>query len=67
MKATLTFKLPEEEGHHRSALDGARWKAVAGKINEWMRNEIKYKDFGRLEGARRALFEFIEEEGLTLD
>ena len=67
MKATLTFNLPEEEEDHRSALDGALWKAVVEDMAKWLRDDIKYNGNVVMESARKNLFEIIEDRGLKLD
>lgn len=42
MKATLEFKLPEEQTDFRLALDGSDWWHVCKQLDDWLRNETKH-------------------------
>jgi len=43
-RATLTFKLPEEEPEHRNALEGAAAKALLWDIDQHCRSIVKHGD-----------------------
>lgn len=42
MKATLQFKLPEENEEHRLCLDAGKWYSVAWDLDRWINDVLKY-------------------------
>jgi len=69
MKATLTFTLPEEADEHRAALEGVRWRSLAQRLDEALRQTAKHggqKDADRAAWARAMLRDAVSAEGLDL-
>lgn len=69
MKATLTFRLPEEAEEHRAALDGHRWQGVVADLDNRLRSMSKYhegQESERASWARALLAEVISEHGVEL-
>ena len=71
MRATLQFRLPEEEEEHQTALDGWRWKLVVDRMCQFLRSRLKYEDPTPterevLEDIRKELNDLIDDQGLFL-
>jgi hypothetical protein len=70
MKATLTFRLPDERYEHECALRGTEAVAALAELREWLRSQVKYTERSESEKAvieevRARLRAVIEERGLT--
>ena len=46
MKAILKFDLPEEQEEFDCAINGTKWQASMQNLDNYLRNELKYKDAG---------------------
>ena len=72
MKATLEFNLPEDEGEHRLAVDGWKWKSVVADIADKLRSALKFDDSltpetdAYLEKFRQEIFQLMESHNLSL-
>ena len=66
MKATLEFKLPDEQANLQLAMDGHVWKAVVDDIDRHLRNKAKYEDLTEvtIESVRALITETITGWGL---
>jgi len=72
MIATLSFSLPEEQTEHLDCINGWKWKSVVSQIQENIRAELKYQNPSKevaekLEEMRACIFQWMNEENLTLD
>lgn len=72
MKAVLEFNLPEEALEHRCAIDGAKWRAVVSRVNNSMRDRVKYGDTSKpeadvIDDLRSLLWEEMQRFGLSLE
>lgn len=74
MKATLEFKLPEEQTDFNFATQGSDWFFVAWKMDQWLRGQIKHAPdsmsedtYQAYEECRDKLRELINDSGLNLD
>jgi len=70
-EGTLRFQLPEEQFEFETAVDAAKWYHVAVDVDEYLRQQIKYKSlssdvFKALQDVRTMLHETVTEEGLQL-
>lgn len=71
MKATLEFKLPEEQHEHQDALRGSEWKWAVDDLFNYLRSEIKHVDhsaeeYNMLEAVRDKLSTILEDRDLRL-
>ncbi len=68
-RATLTFRLPEEEDEHQLAIDGGKWAAVLWELDMWLRNGAKYEDVDSIpvDGLRVKIRELCDDRGLRLE
>jgi hemerythrin-like domain-containing protein len=71
MKATLEFKLPEEQHEHEDALKGSDWRWAVGDLTNYLRNELKHVDHSAEEYAifdkvRDQLSTILEERDLRV-
>lgn len=41
-RATLNFKLPEENSEYKEAVNGGAWKAIVYELSLVLRNKLKY-------------------------
>lgn len=41
-KATLNFKLPEEQYEYKNAIHGGDWKSIVYEVSMFLRNKLKY-------------------------
>jgi hypothetical protein len=60
MKATLIFKIPEEQSEFNDAIRGSDYLYALNKIREYLRSELKYNE--QLNDLERHAFEKIREE-----
>lgn len=60
MKATLTFKLPDEMTEYNSAVHGAEYRCALNDINEYLRSQVKYNT--KLNDEQVQVIERIREE-----
>ena len=44
MKATLKFKLPEEEHEFNNAFQGAKMHYILWDVDQWLRAKMKYEE-----------------------
>lgn len=71
-KATLTYKLPEEQSDFNFAVHGSAWALAMWDLDQALRGWLKYghelKDADTaLEAARSKLREVCEEHGVDLE
>lgn len=71
MKATLEFKLPEEEREHHDAINGSKWKILYMDFERTLRNYQKHgHEFTDvddcLDKLRDEMWADAEAEGLSL-
>ena len=70
MKATIEFNLPEEQVEFNLAVNGNKWSFVAWKIDQELRNKIKYSESITEEQrdiyqeVRNLINEYMMEQGL---
>ena len=58
--ATLRFRLPEDEGDFRDAIEGARAKAIIAHLDEHLAEAIKGNELGHdVETAYQELREWL--------
>lgn len=72
MKATLDFKLPEEQTEFENCLNGSKWAAICWNFDQFLRNKIKYGHSftsadEALETMRQELSNKVLEQGLSLE
>jgi hypothetical protein len=73
MKAILEFDLPEDDYEYRSAINGSSWRSVSLRMDEFLRQNIKYRqdltEQERMvyESIRKELFEQLDRYNLDLD
>jgi len=70
MRATLSFKLPEELEAFDAARAGHEWKAVVDEYDQFLRNKLKYEEHPKavveaLAMARKQLNLIVVERGLA--
>ena len=70
-KATLSFKLPEEQGEFESASNGGKWARICWELHLHLRSRLKYEELAPearevLDAAHSRLFELVTDEGLEL-
>lgn len=61
-KATLKFRLPEEESEYYAASHGMEWQAVVWELDQWLRDKLKYYSPAILSEDQRQLCEEIRKE-----
>jgi hypothetical protein len=62
-RATLTFRLPDEESEFRDAADGWRAKSVLRSLDEHLRSQIKHGELSHdVEVALQELREWLSSE-----
>jgi hypothetical protein len=62
-RATLTFRLPDEESDFRDAVDGWRAKCVLRSLDEHLRSQIKHGELpDEIEVALQELREWLSSE-----
>jgi hypothetical protein len=73
MKAILEFNLPEDNEDFNIAIDGVKWSWAMWRIDQHLRNQLKYESegisedtFKAIEKCREKLHEILNEEGLKL-
>ena len=68
MRASLHFKLPEEEEDHLTALKATQFKSTLRELDEFLRQKIKYTEETSItfEALREKLHE-IEKENEVYD
>jgi hypothetical protein len=68
-KATLTFKLPEEDSEHRLAINGHKYYSILWEFDQWLRSEMKYQDHETIqtESVRDKLRELMDNDGVNFD
>ena len=75
MKAILEFNLPEDSHEFDMATQGSNMHSVLWEMDQWLRAQYKYmpdegysKDkYDAYYEARNKLFEFMNENGVSLD
>lgn len=78
MKAILEFDFDKEgsddQDRFKDAINGWRWKMVVWEMNNWLRGEIKHASddmsddtYKAFEKCREKLYEFVNDESLTLE
>jgi hypothetical protein len=72
MIAILKFNLPEDKYEYYRAVNGSAAIGIIHDFDEWLRSEIKYKDYDEekhntLELCRKELHKLIQEENIDLD
>lgn len=70
-QATLTFNLPEESEEHLCAVNAFKWKNVVSSLDNCLREQLKHNHSFKtpdeaLEKTRQALFDILNEEGLSI-
>lgn len=68
-RVTISFKLPEENSEHRTAVNAGAWKSIAFEMSQFFRNKLKYgHDYKTadeaLEAARDEFWNLCKEENL---
>lgn len=71
MKAILKFNLPEENEEFETASNGWKYKLILWNLDGHLRSKIKYEDLEEKEydiysKIREQLWEFVNQENLTL-
>jgi len=71
MKATIEFKLPEDEDAHLDALKGSDWKFAMDELLNYLRTQIKHGDnsveeYRTFERVRERVSDILEERGLRV-
>lgn len=66
MRASLHFKLPEEQEEFRLAKDGVLYSIVIEDLDSWLRAKVKYTEQTdiKIEDVRAKLSELLQERGL---
>ena len=67
MKATLEFKLPEDQDDFNYATNGFNYYMALVEIDQWLRAEYKYNDKEELYEVREKLREIILDNNVKLD
>jgi hypothetical protein len=72
MKATLEFKLPEENHEFANATQGAKMRSVLWELDQWLRAKLKFEELsdGQYDAyklTRDQLRELLQEENIDLD
>ena len=75
MKATLEFNLPDDQQEFDLATKGLKWWNVCWDMDQWLRAQYKYMPdndysadkYNALYEARQKLFEFMQQNGVSLD
>ena len=75
MEAILKFNLPEDQSDFDLAVNGAKAQSALWEMDQWLRAQYKYmpdegysKDkYDAYYEARNKLFEFMNENGVSLD
>lgn len=73
MKAYLRFDLPEDRAEHETAIHAMDWKYIAEKMDNYLREQIKYNEKANppeaieaLQRARNYLLELVRDWNLPL-
>lgn len=71
-RAILIYRLPEEEGDFRAALQGRDAKLALWSFDQYLRNRLKYEDLpdgvhDALQAARDELRSMLGEHHVSLD
>jgi hypothetical protein len=72
MKATLEFKLPEENHEFSNATQGAKMRSVLWELDQWLRAKLKYEElsdeqYDAFKQTRDELRRLLIEENIDLD
>ena len=73
MKAIIEFDLPEDEYEYKSAINGRKWRSVVMRMDEFLRQNIKYRqdlterERMAYESIRTELLEQVERYNLDFD
>ncbi len=65
-KVMTSYELPEEHTEFMDSYNGWRWKLSMSEMDEWLRQQIKYKDKNEFQPVRDKLYEILSEAGLKL-
>lgn len=60
MKAIIEFNLPEDMYEYKSAINGSSWRSVVTRMDEFLRQNIKYRQ--DLTERERMVYESIRTE-----
>lgn len=66
MKVYLTYSLPDEREDFLTAFNGIDYKSVLWDLDNWLRNEIKYKERYALQEIRDKLNDLCEDRSIDL-
>lgn len=73
MKATIKFKLPDDQDAYEDCMNGGKWKYVIRETDEYMREILKWNNEDLDESQllvvrqiRSMLLQYIEQENLNL-
>jgi uncharacterized protein HemX len=71
MRATLSFKLPEESEEHQTCLNGGVYKSALQELDNWLRAKLKYENLTdetskAFQDTRDQLHELLKEEDISL-
>lgn len=73
MKATLTYKLPEDQEDFKIACDSKKWVLLVWKLETHIRYKLNKEDLFLLtaemavEQISKKLYELLDESNLSLD
>ena len=75
MEAILKFNLPDDQQEFDLATKGLKWWNVCWDMDQWLRAQYKYMPdndysadkYNALYEARQKLFEFMQQNGVSLD
>jgi hypothetical protein len=72
MKASLEFKLPEEQHEFANATQGAKMRSVLWELDQWLRGKLKYEElsdgqYDAFKQTRDELRRLLIEENIDLD
>jgi hypothetical protein len=70
-RATISFKLPDENDRFKDAVNATEMKLVLYDLDQYLRGKVKYSEDGKeadvCEQVRDYLHEQLREYGITLD
>lgn len=65
--ATLRFRLPDDEGDFRDAVEGSRAKSMLAQVDEHLRQQIKHGELSHeVEVALQELREWMRSECVSM-
>jgi hypothetical protein len=72
MKATLEFRLPEENHEFANATQGSKMRSVLWELDQWLRAKLKFDElsdgqYDSYKATRDQLRELLQEENIDLD